>query len=134
MLLIFIIQFTGTECPSPLLGVCPPCENCTSPPTRPPTTDEPSMFAAKYSVGRNNPLPQPIQQTMSGQPLQSPANLKTHQVSLFKSGPKAQNIRNKSSKKSSQFSNSDKAMLVRSNFIFPWLRTVELYRKKRDIK
>jgi len=29
---------SGDVCPSPLLGVCPPCENCTKP-TQPPSND-----------------------------------------------------------------------------------------------
>lgn len=119
---IFVFCWKGAECPSPLLGVCPPCENCTTtpPPTTKPIIEEPSMVSAKL---QNNQLP--LNAISGSQPVQ-------------KSGAR-QNFKNKNLK--GQVSSNlgtlnadkqEKEMMARSNFVFPWLKTVELYRKRRD--
>jgi len=123
----------GDECPSPLLGICPPCDNCTTaaPPTTKPQIEEPSMVSAnlqnnKFALDANL-APQPVQQSANNF-LSAPAKTMKEQTIQMK---------NFKGLVSTQFGNygSDKqgkAMVARSNFVFPWLKTVELYRKKRD--
>ena len=46
-LMFFSLLFIGDVCPSPLLGVCPPCENCTQETTTtplPPSNDQPFLL------------------------------------------------------------------------------------------
>ena len=116
----------GTECPSPLLGICPPCDNCTTdapPTTKPPI--EPSMVTAKLQNKFH--LSQPVRQANSKSSLVSGNTLKTQPF-------KQKNFKGLIP---SQFGDygadkQGKAMVARSNFVFPWLKTVELYRKRRD--
>ena len=74
-----------------------------------------------------NLAPQPVQQSAKNFLSASAKAMKgqTNQMKNFK-GLVSTQYGNYGSDK------QGKAMVARSNFVFPWLKTVELYRKKRD--
>ena len=159
-------SFAGDECPSPLLGVCPPCENCTTkaPPTTPPIPEESSMTSNKsnntkplaaaasntWPIPQGNLKPQ-LPAAMNSLPLlqanlkpQPPSPLHVLQAPKANFKPlqmvKAQNVKIKNQRRHeatlaghSESDNAGKAMLLRSNFIYPWFKNVEAYRKRREV-
>ena len=90
-----------------------------------PQFEESSMVTAKLQ--NKFALSQPVRQSNNKSPLVSGNTLKTQSF-------KQENV---NGLVTSQFGDygadkQGKAMVARSNFVFPWLKTVELYRKRRN--